>query len=104
MRIAQVVALSVVVFASGSALAQEALTAIEVKAEASDRTMTISCVDPAEPSLKDVEQVLAISDPAQANGLREKLMEAAAEACTKQVPKILVSRTGNGKITWKPLQ
>ena len=104
MRIAQVVALSVVVFASGSALAQEALSTIEVKAEESQRTLMISCVDPAEPSLKDVEHVLSIADPAQANGLRAKLMDAAAEACSQQVARILVTRTPAGNLTWKPLQ
>jgi uncharacterized caspase-like protein len=104
MRIAHVVALSVVVFASGSALAQEALSTIEVKAEESERTMTISCVDPVEPSLKEVETVLNIADPAQANPLRKELMAAAAEACAKQVPKISVARTAKGNISWRPLQ
>ena len=99
MRTAKVVALSVALFASGSALAQEALSAIEVKAEESQRTLTIE-----EPSLKEVEQVLAVNDPAQAKALRDKLMGAAAEACAKQVPKILVSRTASGALTWKPLQ
>jgi hypothetical protein len=103
MRRAHVVALSLVL-ASGSALAQEALTTIEVKAEESDRTLTLSCTDPTEPSLKEVEQVLAISDPAQVNGLRAKLMDAAAEACSRQVPKIVVSRTAKGAVTWKPMQ
>lgn len=104
MRHAKAVALSLaVLFASGNTLAQE-LSAIEVQAEEGQRTMTISCNDPAEPSLKEVEQVLAVSDPAQANGLRTKLMGAAAEACAKQVPKIVVSRTASGTLTWKPLQ
>lgn len=104
MRTAKVVALSVALLASGSALAQEALSAIEVKAEESQRTMTIACNATEQPSLKEVEQVLAVSDPAQAKGLRDKLMGAAAEACAKQVPKIIVSRTANGTLTWKPLQ
>ena len=105
MRYAPVVALSVVLFASGSALAQqEALGAIEVKAEDSDRTITIACSDPAEPSLKEVEQVLSINDPTQSKGMRDKLMAAAAEACTQKVPKILVTRSATGSLTWKPLQ
>ena len=104
MRYAPVVALSVVLFASGPLLAQEALGAIEVKAEDSDRTLTIACSDPAEPSLKEVEQVLKINDPTQSNKARENLMAAAAEACAQKVPKILVTRSASGSLTWKPLQ
>ena len=104
MRYAPVVALSVTLFASAGALAQEALGAIEVKAEESDRTISIACNDPAQPSLKEVEEVLSINDPTQSKGLRDKLMAAAAEACTQKVPKILVTRSATGSLTWKPLQ
>ncbi len=104
MRYAPVVALSVVLFASGAALAQEALGSIEVKAEDSDRTITIACSDPAQPTLKEVEAVLSINDPTQTNKLREKLMNAAAEACTQKVAKILVMRSATGSLTWKPMQ
>ncbi|MUV15486.1 hypothetical protein [Noviluteimonas gilva] len=103
MRYAPLVALSVVLFASGSALAQEALGAIEVKAEDSDRTITIACSDPAEPSLKEVDEVLKINDPTQSKGLRDKLMAAAAEACAQKVPKILVTRSATGSLTWKAM-
>jgi hypothetical protein len=104
MRLAPLIALSVAVFASGSVLAQESLGAIEVRAEASDRVITISCTDAQQPSLKDVENVLAISDPSQSPKLRDKLMGVAKEACAQKVPKILVSRGANGALTWKPLQ
>ena len=104
MRYAPVVALSVVMFASGGALAQDALGSLEVKAEDSERTITIACSDPSEPSLKEVEQVLKINDPTQSKGLRDKLMAAAAEACTQKVPRILVTRSASGSLTWKPLQ
>lgn len=104
MRYAPIVALSVTLFASAGALAQDSLGAIEVKAEESGRAINIACNDPAEPTLKEVEEVLSISDPAQSNKLREKLMGAAAEACSQKVPKILVTRGANGTLTWKPLQ
>ena len=86
MRYAPVVALSVVMFASGGALAQEALGSIEVKAEDSERTITIACSDPSEPSLKEVEQVLilacgtsyyAVQGPArQVDGRRRRSLHA----------------------------
>ena len=104
MRYAPVVALSVTLFASAGALAQEALGAIEVKAEESGRVLNIACSDPQTPTLKEVEEVLSVSDPAQSNKLRDKLMGAAAEACSQKVPKILVTRGANGSLTWKPLQ
>ncbi len=104
MRYAPVVALSIVLFASAPSLAQEALGAIEVKAEDSERSITIACNDPAQPSLKEVEQVLSVNDPTQSKGLRDKLMEAASEACAQKVPRILVTRTATGSLTWKPLQ
>jgi hypothetical protein len=100
MRIAHAVAISLAVMA-GPAIAQE-LTAVEVQAEEdAEKTMTVSCVDPAEPSLQDVGRVLSLSDPSKAEPLRGKLMAAAAEACAKQEPKITVMRTQNNKVTWK---
>jgi hypothetical protein len=100
MRIAHAVAISLAVLA-GPAMAQE-LTTVEVQAEEdAEKTMTVSCVDPAEPSLSDVGRVLSLSDPAKAEPLRGKLMAAAAEACAKNEPKISVSRTANNKVTWK---
>lgn len=100
MRIAHAVAISLAVMA-GPAIAQE-LTTVEVQAEEdAEKTMTVSCVDPAEPSLQDVGRVLSLSDPSKAEPLRGKLMAAAAEACAKQEPKITVMRTQNNKVTWK---
>ena len=100
MRIAHAVAIFLAVMA-GPAIAQE-LTTVEVQAEeGAEKTMTVSCVDPAEPSLSDVGRVLSLSDPSKAEPLRGKLMAAAAEACAKQEPKITVMRTQNNKVTWK---
>jgi hypothetical protein len=101
MRNAHLVALSIAILSAGSAVAQE-LKTIEVRAEESERSIVMSCISPAEPSLKDVEQVLTISDPAMARGMRTKLMDAAAEACAKNEAKILVSRGANGALIWKP--
>ena len=102
MRIAHAVAISLAVLA-GPALAQaQELSAVEVQAEEdAEKTMTVSCVDPAEPSLSDVGRVLSLSDPSKAEPLRGKLMAAAAEACAKHEPKITVMRTANNKVTWK---
>ena len=69
------------VLASSAVTAQQSLTTVEVRAE-SEHSLTIACNDPGMPSLKDVELVLNINDPALATGLRTKLMVAAAEACT----------------------
>ena len=102
MRFAQIAALSLAVLAVGSTVAQE-LSTIEVRAEESDRTIVMSCTNPEKPSLKDVEQVLAIADPAQTPALRTKLMAAAAEACAQKQPKILVQRGANGALIWKPV-
>ena len=105
MRIPHVVALSVAVLGIGVAFAQEkSLPTVEIRAEESDKTLTMACVDPAEPSLKDVERVLSVSDPAQSRGLRTKLMEAASEACKANQPRILVTRGANGSLTWKPFE
>jgi hypothetical protein len=103
MRIAHLVALSLVVAASGAASAQE-LATIEVRAEESKQSITLSCKEPNSPSLQDVSRVLAISDPATTNDMRTKLLEVAAEACAKNEPRIIVSRTGSGSLTWKPYQ
>ena len=107
MRFAQVAVLSLAVLAVGSTVAQDIksqdLKSIEVRAEKSDRALTLACVNPELPTLKDVEQVLGISDPAQSKALRDKLMAAAAEACAQKQPKILVTRSASGGLTWKPL-
>ena len=96
----RLVALSLVL-ASGATLAQEALTSVEVRAE-SELSLTIACDSPSKPSLKEVERVLSITEVGEANGLRNKLMEAAAEACAAKTPSILVSRNAAGGVTWKP--
>jgi hypothetical protein len=64
----------------------------------------MACVNPEEPSLQDVQDVLNVSDPAQAPGLRTKLMGAAAEACAAKEPKIMVMRSASGGLTWKPMK
>ncbi|TWI05909.1 hypothetical protein IP90_00171 [Luteimonas cucumeris] len=89
--------------ASTAVIAQQALPAVEVRAE-TEESLTVDCLDPREPSLKDVERVLAINDPTQTVGLRSKLMTAAAEACAASAARIKVARTGSGKaLTWEPL-
>ena len=91
------------VLVSGVVTAQQGLTTVEVYAE-TERSLTIACNDPSTPSLKDVESVLSVNDPALTPGLRTKLMAAAAEACTAGESKIEVTRTASGKsFTWKPV-
>jgi hypothetical protein len=104
MRIAQIVAaVSLAVVAVGSAAAQDSsLQTIEVRAQDVDTAIVIACANPETPSLQEVERVLSITEVGQANGLRNKLMEAAAEACAAQTPAILVSRNASGGVTWKP--
>ena len=107
MRIAPVVAaVSFAVLAFGTAVAQDELPlqTIEVRADESERTMVIACVDPATPNLQEVGRVLAVTNPADLNGLRDKLMEVASEACAAKQPRISVSRTASGSLTWKPAQ
>jgi hypothetical protein len=104
MRIVQIVAaVSLAAVAVGTAIAQDSsLQTIEVRAEGDDTSMVIACSNPETPSLQEVERVLAITETGQANGLRTKLMEAAAEACAAKEPAILVSRNAAGSVTWKP--
>ena len=89
--------------ASGAASAQEALTTVEVRAE-SERSLMIACDNPSKPSLKEVEHVLAISDPSVAPALRTKLMGAAAEACVAGEARIQVTRGGSNSLTWKAMR
>ena len=89
--------------ASSAASAQEALTTVEVRAE-SERSLMIACDSPSKPSLKEVEHVLAISDPSAAPALRTKLMGAAAEACAAGEPRIQVMRGGSNSLTWKAMR
>ena len=98
----RLVALSLVL-ASGAALAQEPLTTVEVRAE-SEASLTIACDNPSEPSLKEVESVLAISDPSAAAGMRTTLMGAAAEACAAGEARIQVQRGGSNSLTWKAMR
>lgn len=98
----RLVALSMAL-ASSAAFAQEALTTVEVRAE-SERSLMIACDNPSKPSLKEVEHVLAISDPSVAPALRTKLMGAAAEACAVGEPRIQVVRGGGDSLTWKAMR
>lgn len=89
--------------ASSTTFAQEAFTTVEVRAD-SDMSLNIACTNPSEPSLKEVEHVLAISDPSEAPGLRTKLMGAAAEACAAGEARIQVMRGGSNSLTWKAMR
>ena len=107
MRTPHVVALSLVVFGIGIGIAaaqDTSLKTVEVTAEEGKHAITMACVNPEEPSLQDVQDVLNVSDPAQAPGLRTKLMGAAAEACAAKEPKIMVMRSASGGLTWKPMK
>jgi hypothetical protein len=105
MRTPHVVALSLVVFGIGIAAAQDtSLKTVEVSAEEGKHAITMACVNPEQPSLQDVQDVLNISDPAQAPNLRTKLMGAAAEACAAKEAKIMVMRSASGGLTWKPMK
>jgi len=104
MRIVKIVAaVSLAVVAAGSAAAQDSsLQTIEVRAQDVDTTIVIACSNPEQPSLQEVSRVLSITEVGEANGLRTKLMEAAAEACAAKTPAILVSRNAAGGVVWKP--
>ena len=91
------------VLASSAADAQQSFTTVEVRAE-SERSLMIACDKPSKPSLKEVEHVLAISDPSVAPALRTKLMGAAAEACAVGEPRIQVVRGGGDSLTWKAMR
>ena len=104
MRIMKIVAaVSLAVAGVGSAAAQDSsLQTIEVRAQDVDTTIVIACSNPEQPSLQEVSRVLSITEVGEANGLRTKLMEAAAEACAAKTPAILVSRNAAGGVVWKP--
>lgn len=90
-------------FVGGAASAQSSLPTVEVSAE-SEETLTIACREPAPPSLKEVERVLEIGDPALTVPLRKELMGAAAEACAAGEPRIQVVRGASSReLSWKAL-
>jgi hypothetical protein len=87
--------------ACGAASAQQKLTTVEVRADTLE-SVDVACASPGSVSNKDVERVLAVTDPAKAAGLRKKFVAAATEACKAGIPKILVSRSATGgSLTWK---
>lgn len=87
--------------ACGPAWAQERLTTVEVQAETLE-SVNVACASPGSVSNKDIERVLALTDPSKTNGLRKKFVAAATEACKAGIPKILVSRSATGgSLTWK---
>ena len=87
--------------ACGAASAQERLTTVEVRADTRE-SVDVACANPSAVSNKDVERVLALTDPSKANGMRKKFVAAATEACKAGIPKILVSRSATGgSLTWK---
>lgn len=88
--------------AGSLALAQQALTAVEVRAD-SEMSLRISCDNPIKPSIQEVDRILGVTDEGQSYGLRRKLMDAAAEACAAGEPRIQVSRGSDGQaLAWKP--
>jgi hypothetical protein len=105
MRIAPLVALSMLTFAAAGAATAQELATVEVRAsEDASRSIVLSCTQENNPSLQDVDRVLLIQDPTQSAKLRTKLVAAAAEACAQNEPRILVQRGQNGGLTWKPLE
>lgn len=103
MNTTQLVALSLAL-ASSAVIAQSTLDTVEVRAESED-TLSIACDKPSKPKLQEVERILEISDSSQTASLRNKLMDAAAEACRAGVPRIQVTRDIKGKwLTWKAAQ
>lgn len=91
--------------ASGTAFAQSQLPTIEVRGSAypdSNAALSFTCGNLSEPKPADVESVLEINDPTQTKLLTQKMMEAVAEACTANIPLIVVSRGKDGKsVSWK---
>src|SRR6186713_3492796 len=90
MRTAPLVALALTIAAMGAATAQE-LATVEVRAEEGKASMTLSCKEPNNPSLKEVDRVLMINDPAESASARTRLLEIASEACAQNQAKIQVS-------------
>ena len=90
------------VLAGSAALAQQTLATVEVRAQ-SEGSVIIACDNPGKPSLKEVERVLGISS--QTANFRNKLMEAAAEACKAGEPRIQVMHDVDGKsLKWKAMR
>lgn len=105
MRIAPLVALSMLTLAAAGAANAQELAAVEVRAaDDAERSIVLSCKQENNPSLQDVDRVLMINDPTQSANYRDKLLKAASEACAQNQARILVQRGQNGGLTWKPLE
>ncbi|KFN43954.1 hypothetical protein [Arenimonas oryziterrae] len=100
MNLKHLVAISVVLV-SAAATAKQEFPTVEVRAE-TENSLTIACNNPSQPTPDDVARILIVNDATQINGLRSKLMAAAAEACAAGEENIVVTRGANGKsLSWK---
>jgi len=90
----------ILLLSSGTALADQQIQSVQVR-PATEYALEISCSNPSAPSVLEVEQLLQINDRSQTHALGNKLMAAAAEACSAGVASIVVSRSGTGRaLTW----
>ena len=93
--------------ACGQALAQyQELPTVEVRgATYSDdhAALSFACANPREPSAAEVESLLKVGERAQSAKLSNELMDAVREACTANIPMIVVARSQSGQgLLWHP--
>lgn len=104
MNVLQLAATSLLL-SSSAALANEPLPTVEVNAASNEENngyaVSISCKAPVKPSSSEVAQVLSTTTQEQVRLLTPKLMRAASEGCAAGIPKIVVTRSSNGRsLTW----
>jgi hypothetical protein len=97
------VLLTALLLASGTAMAQYQLEAIQVR-PTNGNEITFSCDSRITPKAIDVEALLQIHDRTQTQQLTNKLMGAVGEACARGIPSIVVERGKQGSsVIWYPV-
>jgi len=91
--------LTVLLVASGSAMAQTQLQTIQVRPEpgATGGVMNFDCANLQKPTQEQTQGLLSIQDETQVRQMRMALMQAVQDACTNGTPTLVIERGQNGR-------